>query len=324
VPASPAEQYNCGVAVQAVAPSHPILDSGRHLLDYIPGFGRDQFGGGRALFQSDHCFDGFISPVSNPFFFEDPRALTELRPIFIAQGAPTKNAVFHGGDIEFFGVQARVAVTDRLSFVMNKLGGIWIEPHNPDSDFQSHDGFAEIDLGAKYTFLRSESTGTLGAAGLTFQIPAGDRHVFQDTGNLGLAPYVSMGQNFLRSSYGSFNALGTLGYDFSIDKKRSENLFASLHLDYDIANLKKIYPLVEVNWFHYTRNGTTENLGFEGRDLFNFGSRHVAGKDEVSVALGGRFKLNEVIQFGTAVEIPVTNHKGLMDYRVTADVIFRY
>src|SRR5690349_21238803 len=25
---------------------------------------------------SDHCFDRFISPISNPFFFEDPRSLT--------------------------------------------------------------------------------------------------------------------------------------------------------------------------------------------------------------------------------------------------------
>ena len=37
-------------------------------------------------FKSDHCLDSFISPVSNPFLFEDPRSLTEVRPIFIYQG----------------------------------------------------------------------------------------------------------------------------------------------------------------------------------------------------------------------------------------------
>ena len=41
---------------------------------------------GRCLFQSDHCFDYFASPVTNPFLFEDPRALTELKPLFIYQG----------------------------------------------------------------------------------------------------------------------------------------------------------------------------------------------------------------------------------------------
>ena len=34
-------------------------------------------------FKSDHVFDGFISPVTNPFLFEDPRSLTEVRPIFM-------------------------------------------------------------------------------------------------------------------------------------------------------------------------------------------------------------------------------------------------
>ncbi|HEY3788938.1 MAG TPA: hypothetical protein VGL71_08790, partial [Urbifossiella sp.] len=28
--------------------------------------------------ESDHCFDNFASPVSNPFYFEDPRSLTEV------------------------------------------------------------------------------------------------------------------------------------------------------------------------------------------------------------------------------------------------------
>ena len=37
---------------------------------------------------SDHCFDDFISPISNPFFFEDPRSLTEFRGIFLDNSLP--------------------------------------------------------------------------------------------------------------------------------------------------------------------------------------------------------------------------------------------
>src|SRR5205085_9724483 len=40
-------------------------------------------------FESDHCLDTFSSPVTNPFLFEDPRSLTELRPIFIWQKIPS-------------------------------------------------------------------------------------------------------------------------------------------------------------------------------------------------------------------------------------------
>ena len=52
----------------------------------------DSFNGRRrflGLFlPSDHCFDRFISPISNPFFFEDPRSLTEVRGIFIDNSLP--------------------------------------------------------------------------------------------------------------------------------------------------------------------------------------------------------------------------------------------
>ena len=41
------------------------------------------------MLPSDHCFDSFISPISNPFFFEDPRSLTEVRGIFLENSLPT-------------------------------------------------------------------------------------------------------------------------------------------------------------------------------------------------------------------------------------------
>lgn len=37
---------------------------------------------------SDHCFDDFVSPMTNPIFFEDPRTLTELRPIYMHHKLP--------------------------------------------------------------------------------------------------------------------------------------------------------------------------------------------------------------------------------------------
>jgi hypothetical protein len=327
-PASPAEQYNCGV----VTPGQPgfwqsIWEGPRKLFNCVPGVGQEQFEGpgARRWFQSDHCFDSFISPVTNPFLFEDPRSLTEVRPIYIFNKVSSRNEEFGGGNTQFFGLQARVAFTDWFSVVVNKFGATWIEPRDPlDPDFGSHSGFSEVWLGPKFTFLRNEDSGTLGAAGLTFEIPAGDRQVFQDTGSLSLVPYVSFGQNFFKTSYGSFNALATTGYSFSVNRERSENLFLSAHLDYDVANLHRIYPLLEMNWFHYTRNGKTEDINFEGRDLFNFGAEHVAGHDAVSLAAGIRVKLTEWWSAGFAAEFPLTTRRDLMDYRLTVDMIFRY
>jgi hypothetical protein len=280
--------------------------------------------GGRTFLQSDHCFDNFASPVTAPSWSEDPRSLTELRPVFMFQTIPHKNDLFHGGDVEFVGVQARVALTDRLSITMQKLGFIFFQPGS-DSTVPDESGFAEINIGPKFTFLRNEETKSVGAVGLTFEIPSGAHGAFQDTGTLGLRPYLSLAQAFAHTSYGTFDAMGTAGYNFSIDNGRSDNLFINLHLDYNIANLNKIYPFLELNWTHYTSSGKSRELDFEGADLVNFGAKDVSGHNAVTLGPGIRYKFSECVQVGTAVEFPVTgNSRSLEDFRWTLDFIFRY
>jgi hypothetical protein len=280
----------------------------------------------RRPFQSDHCFDGFISPIINPFLFEDPRSLTELRPIFMYQSIPHNQYGFHGGNIEFFGVQGRVALTDNFSIVLNKLGGIWINPGSGALPEYAGDrsGLAEVNLGPKWTFYRNTCSGTLAALGLTFELPAGPHSVFQDTGDLSLVPYVTFGQNFGRSSYGSFNFLGEVGFDFAVDSKRSDYFFTSLHLDYDIANMHKFYPLIELNWTHYISNGGAIVQTFEGADLINFGATNINNRNYLNLDLGMRYKFNEAFQIGGAAEFPLVGTRDLNDFRFTLDFIIRY
>lgn len=276
-----------------------------------------------AWFRSDHTFDGFISPVSNPFLFEDPRSLTELRPIFIYQAIPSRQADFHGGHVSFLGLQGRVAITDRWSLVFNKFGGIWLNSNSP-SPFRDASSFAELWLSPKFTFYRGEDTGTLAAAGLQFQIPTGSQSTFQNTGTLSLVPYVSFAQNFLRDfRAGSFNVMANTGYSFSTNQQRSDYYYLSAHLDFDIANLHKFYPLFEMNWFLYTTNGNSTPIGSEGRDLINFGG-HSSGTGLLTGAFGGRVKITESAQVGAAFEIPFAGRRDLFSYRFTIDFILRY
>ncbi len=274
-------------------------------------------------FESDHCFDSFASPVSNPFYFEDPRSLTEVRPIFLYQSIPSSNPVYRGGNAEYYGVQARVAVTDQLSFVMNKLGGVTINPGG-SSPLNSETGFAEIWLGPKWTFLRNTETCTVVAAGLTFEIPAGSSKVGQDTGWLSLVPYITAAQNFGCTSYGSFNAMGTLGYSFRTDGERSDYFYTSWHLDFDVGNQHRLYPLIELNWFHYTESGRDRPFTFEGADLANFGSTDVSGRNNLSLAIGARYKFSECIQTGLALQFPLNGTRDLNNFRLGIDMIFRY
>jgi hypothetical protein len=276
----------------------------------------------RNRFQSDHGFDVLISPVTNPFLFEDPRALTELRPVFFYQKFPG-GSIFGGGHGEFLGLQARVAFTERLSLVLTEFGWIWINPSS-GSPVDSGNGGADIRIGPKYTFYRCEPTGTVAAVGLMFAFPTGSEDVFQNTGSLSLEPYLSFGQNFARSNYGSFNFIGTVGYSASVDNERSDFLYTSLHLDYDVGNLRKFYPFFEFNYFYYAKSGNVRPFDFEGRDFINFGSMNVSGSNNVALAGGLRYKISESIQFGGAAEFPVTGDKDLLDYRLTFDMIFRY
>ncbi len=281
----------------------------------------DAGGGGHKWFQSDHCFDAFVSPMTNPFLFEDPRSTTEIRPIFIYQRVPSREPVFQGGNITFLGVQGRVAITERWSFVMNKLGGIGV---NPNSAFLSDEtGFAEIWLGPKYTFLRDQDSRSVAAGGLTFQIPAGSSSVRQDTGTLSLVPYVSYAQNFWDTQFGSFNGILGTGYSFSVNNERSDYYYLSAHLDFDVMNRHRFYPLLELNWFYNTTNGNQSPYRFEGRDLVNFGSQG-KGSNLLTGAIGTRVKITQNIETGFGFEIPLAGNRDLFQYRWTVDLIWRF
>ncbi len=282
---------------------------------------------GRTAFQSDVCFEQIISPVTNPFYFLDPRALTEVRPIFIWQHTPNSNPIFAGGNNYFAGAQARLAFTQHLSLVIEELGFDWTGIDNRASPYHSHFGFAELHLGPQYTFIRNEQTGTLLAGGLIFEIPTGPSKVFTNTGTLSLDPYFSFAQNFWRTNIGSMNFVNTTGYEASVNNQRNDAFWSSFHLDYNVLNLNKIFPLVELNWWHYTFNGNARPFNFGGQDLFNFGSTSVAGRDELTLAVGARYKVSEHLQFGIAPQFNVLNNSGgrhLDNFRLTADMILRY
>jgi hypothetical protein len=329
---SAAERYNRGALTDPLFSDdagRPRKSTSRRQLPPILGGGEGDHCG-RATFQSDHAFDGdcgaaFISPVTNPFLFEDPRSLTEIRPIFMYQSIPNSGPL-HGGNAEFFGLQARLALTERWSITLNKLGAVAINPSS-DSYLDKNFGFAEIWVGPKFTFLRDVDNKAVGAAGVIFQIPLGSSGVFQDTGTLSVVPYVSVAKNlaWLPESYGSFNVMDTLGYSFHTGAGRSDYFYNSLHFDYDIANQHKFFPLAEVNWFHYTSSGDSRPIyGVEGRDLANIGAYGVKGENYVSLAGGMRYKFSDHASVGLAAEFPIISPKDLFNFRTTVDFIWRY
>ena len=122
-------------------------------------------------FKSDClCDDSMIAPVTNPFFFTDPRATTRIEPLFIIQKAPKANG---GGNAEFYGIQGSLALSERFSLELNKLGFVSLNPSEPVGDFTKGTGFADVYLGPKFTFWRDESLRNAAAVGLTLELPVG-------------------------------------------------------------------------------------------------------------------------------------------------------
>jgi hypothetical protein len=298
--------------------THRVRDSGKRGEKIQVSFGPEARQG---WFHSDRAFDCVVSPITNPFLFEDPRALTEIRPLFIYQKIPGSQPNFQGGNIWYLGAQTRLAFGERFSLTLNKIGGVAVKANNPsyDGDF----GLSEIWLGPKVTLIRDPQFATILAAGAQFQIPVGSGSAYQDTGKLSIVPYLTFSQRFLATRVGTFNGMVSTGYSFSTDSQRSDYFYLSSHLSFDIGNAHRFYPVLEMNWFQYTTNGNARLISGEGRDLINFGSL-AKGSSLVTGAVGGRVKLTRNTEIGAAYEMPMIGNRDFFDYRFTVDFIWRY
>lgn len=260
--------------------------------------------------KSDHCFDDFISPMTNPVYFEDPRNLTEVRFIFIHHNLPD---ALLGNSVNVYAMQFRLALTERLSLIATKDG--FIDTQSPILD----SGFADIALGLKYNLYRDATNGRLLSAGFTYDIPEGSNKSLQGNGN---------GEwNFFTTGGTRIGEKGHWVSAAGLRAPNDENLenqiaYWSNHWDRQIGE-RPIYAFTEVNWYHYMSSGTAFGP-VEGGDLFNLGAAGVTGNDLVTQAVGAKFKPRRTTELGIAYEFPLTERQGLLEDRLTVDLILRY
>ena len=150
---------------------------------------------------SDHCFDDFISPMLNFVFFEDPRTVTELRPVFVNHWVPSRigNDIPADGTIELYALQFRAALTDKLSLIAVKDGFI-VDGTRGALDTLLQDGWAAVTAGLKYNLFRNPCQGTIASAGFTYEIPVGSQRALQDIGNGEFHLFVTGGQRLLQGN----------------------------------------------------------------------------------------------------------------------------
>jgi hypothetical protein len=260
---------------------------------------------------SDKCFNDFISPMTNPVFFEDPRTLSEVRFIFLNHDLPTS---LGGNSVQVYAMQVRAALTERLSIIATKDGLIYTQSPILDS------GYADIAAGLKYNLYRDVCKGRLLSAGATFEVPTGSNKSLQGNGNGELHLFMTGGTRVGEKSHW----ISASGIREPMDTSLENRVwYWSNHFDRQLGD-RPIYAFTELNWYNYQSSGTAFPLPVEGGDIFNLGSPGITGNDLVTHAIGMKAKPRSNMEVGVAWEYAMTDRQGLLNDRLTADWIIRY
>jgi hypothetical protein len=264
------------------------------------------------LHKSDHSFDDFISPMTNPLFFEDPRTLTEARLIFANHRLP---GTLGGGSAQLYAMQLRAAINEDVSIIATKDGFIV-----SDTPVIPNDGWADIAAGLKINVYKDVCSQSLISVGTTYEAPFGSPRSLQGNGDGEFHMFTSGATKL----FDDYHYMSGLGWRLPVDQgAESTSMYWSNHIDRKIGN-SKFYLLGECNWYHWLANGGTTAANFEGIDLINLGSTNVDGNDLVTGALGVKYKPSGNTEIGVAYELPLTDRQDIMKDRWTVDWIIRY
>ncbi len=270
-----------------------------------------------------------------PYIFEDPFATTGISAHYIWHEFPDKS-VTAGGDATVYALQARVALTDKLSFIATQDG--WME-FRPDLSLldDKEGGWMNWMAGFKYSLIEMPEERFILSPSLRFQIPQGSKDVLSGNGHGIFLPGVSMGWG-----PGPVRILGSVVAEIPVDGgMNSSPLFWNLHVALPLT--AGFTPIVELNGIHYLDDGEGEmpvtlvngvqvpiNTAFgavgvapeEGNDVLNFGSRGVKGNDIVSFTVGARMQLMKEMSLGVGWEHPITHRKDLLQNRLYINLLW--
>jgi len=280
-------------------------------------------------------YEGFVAPLSMPYVFEDPFITTGLSGWYIWHEFPDKS-VTGGGAARVYALQARVAVTDRISLIATQDGYMQLQP---DLSLLDDDvaGWMNLMAGIKFSLIDLPEERFILSPSVRFQTAQGSPDVLAGNGNGIWVPGVSFGWG-----PGPVRILGSVVAELPLNgDENSSPLFWNLHVALPLA--AGFTPLVELNGIHILDDGDGEMpvelvngatipiedgfgaLGIapeEGNDVLNFGSQGVKGNDIVSVTVGARMQLMHELSLGVGWEHPVTRRKDLLQNRLYINLLW--
>jgi len=257
--------------------------------------------------------DRAIAPVANPVFFETPMIQSEIRPLFMFHrldsgllGVPV--------DVKLYAVQIRYALTERLALIATKDGYIEVDPKGGGGT----DGWADLAAGLKYALIQSEDHQFVLTPGFTFEVPTGNRDVFQGNGSGELNLFVSA-----MKGWDNLHATVSVGGRIPMDMNReTASIRYSGMLDYWVCQW--FIPFITANAFTTLTDGDVLPLSSEGFDLINFGSTGASGHTQASFGAGFRSRLLDNLDLGFAYERGWVSRRDVFKDRFTLDLIWRF
>ncbi len=263
-----------------------------------------------SILKSEGCYDCFISPITNPVYFEDPRLNTEVRGIFLQHRVPQAAG---GGAVQLYAIQLRARISENVQLIATKDG--FVTSSNPLID----DGWADLALGLKFALWRNPENQRLTSAGFTYELPSGEASALQGNGAGNLNVFYTSG----RRVFDRVNWISGGGFRQPLDRvDESTVAYGSQHLSTNIG--PKTWALTELNVQKWTGSGQGGIPGVEGGDLFNFGSSGVSGNTIVTHAVGLKFKPRRNSEIGAAFEYPLTKRRDILDNRINVNWTVRY
>jgi hypothetical protein len=286
---------------------------------------------GNGFLTGNHNFANFIGFMGNPLMAIDPRAKTDMYPIFDSVWVKSFPAL-PSGNIQLYGAGLDVAVSDRLSFGLNQ-GGYAVanfqrRTFDPfltnlltrlDRDRGGdRDGWLNLGGYGQYTLIQDVPDQFLLTAGLRWEAPCGSSEIFQGHGPAHLAPYVTVGKEF----FCDYHVLATAGYEFPTGSGdiTTDLFYGTVHLDKRCFGW--FYPLVEFNWICHTTsvNLNTPNLP----DFFDFSGFAGTG-NIVSLAAGfNAVIVPEKVEFGGAYTTSIAAQNGFSFNGILLKLTLRY
>lgn len=275
--------------------------------------------------------EGWRMPIVQPYLFEDPFITTGVYPYYVWHEFP-EHSVFKGGDTQVVAVQARLAITDRLAFIATKDGYRW---HDPKLGLLEDDhGWMNIAGGFKYLLVRDDRYDFYLTPAIRYEAPTGARDVYQGEGNGIVIPSVSAGWSPLEN----LHLIADVGGQIPLDSDfQSDSVFYHVYADYQVH--PRFTPFVQLSGTTWTGSGdgtfpiklkdestiplslaqaATGSGPFDGADaISNLGSRDIAGKTLLTLALGAHVKLADHLVWSAAYEHEISKHNGIFEQRVT-------